>query len=289
MILFVVIVSGLVSLAQSIEIVFESFEQISGYELFETTLRVRKYNHTTNVMNGTTDLKIEVNDTLVTSTDLWHSRLGNQQFNHYPMKLPTAGACSFIKSLRDVYEKYIEDIHNLPDGDECPIKARRITITDMVFPSDAVPPIVPKGLWKVFIICSLQGREVSRFKMLLKVHHDVSTAFFHSPLGNQQFNHYPMKLPTLGSCASMETFHSILGNQQFNYYPMKLPTVDVCTYMKSLHEDYAQYLKDIINLPGPDECPIPIREIIFLNKPFPPEVLPKVLTTGLWKLMLITK
>ncbi|XP_050094209.1 uncharacterized protein LOC126576934 [Anopheles aquasalis] len=105
MIYFVFIICGLVILAQSVEIVFESFEQISGYELFETTLRVRKYNRTTNVMNGTTDLKYEVNDTLVTSTDLWYSSLGNQQFNHYPMKLPTAGACSFIKSLRKMYEK----------------------------------------------------------------------------------------------------------------------------------------------------------------------------------------
>lgn len=68
MIYFIFTVCGLVFLTQSIEIVFESFEQISGYELFETTVRIRKYNRTTNVMNGTTFLKFEVNDTLVVSS-----------------------------------------------------------------------------------------------------------------------------------------------------------------------------------------------------------------------------
>nr|XP_049464055.1 uncharacterized protein LOC125907197 [Anopheles coluzzii] len=96
------------------------------------------------------------------STQIFHSPLGNQQFNHYPMKLPTHQLCDFVDMLHDEYGEYLVNIYNMPERGVCPIKPRSAHTIDKVFPTKAIPPFLPSGLWKIYIHTTLKEKEVSK-------------------------------------------------------------------------------------------------------------------------------
>uniref|UniRef100_A0A182TQK2 Uncharacterized protein n=1 Tax=Anopheles melas TaxID=34690 RepID=A0A182TQK2_9DIPT len=93
----------------------DSFEQTLGQDIMEMDLRVRKFNRTSTVINGTIHLRQEATNTLQFNLDIFYSRLGNQQFNHMPLKLPTAGACDFVDNLKRNYPEHIRNVFNLPE------------------------------------------------------------------------------------------------------------------------------------------------------------------------------
>ncbi|KFB52464.1 AGAP008958-PA-like protein [Anopheles sinensis] len=158
--------------SQALEVAYEKMEQISGFDVLESTLRVRKYNRTTMVLNGTLIIKKEMNNTFVIHSNFYHSPLGNQQWNHYPMKLPARGICEFLYSIYDEYYKYIEDIVNLPKKGECPIMPREAHVYDKVFPSEVIPPVIPKGLWKAILTAKVEDVERTRIELIMKVYSD---------------------------------------------------------------------------------------------------------------------
>uniref|UniRef100_A0A4Y0BM35 Uncharacterized protein n=1 Tax=Anopheles funestus TaxID=62324 RepID=A0A4Y0BM35_ANOFN len=101
--------------------------------------------------------------------DIFYSRLGNQQFNHVPMKLPTAGLCDFADYLCKNHPKYSNIFVNEPQEGECPIRKRDMYVFDMEFPTDAVPSVVLRhGLYKAIIRGYLHGKEVLRYTTIVK-------------------------------------------------------------------------------------------------------------------------
>uniref|UniRef100_A0A182TFF8 Uncharacterized protein n=1 Tax=Anopheles melas TaxID=34690 RepID=A0A182TFF8_9DIPT len=168
--------------------------------------------------------------------DLFHSSRGNQQFNHYPVKFPNQPVCKFIDNFYADYSKYVDDMINLPRKGECPIAPRKIYVLNKPFPSKAVPPFFPSGLWKTQILITLNDIEIAR-----------------------------------------------LGNQQFNHYPVKFPTQQVCKFLENFYTDYSEYVDDFENLPAKGECPIKPCKIDILNKPFPAKAVPPFFPSGLWK------
>ncbi|XP_053663375.1 uncharacterized protein LOC128712509 [Anopheles marshallii] len=159
---------------QGMQVDFERFEQLSGFNFYNSSLRVRKYNRTMITLNGTLNVVAPLNRSLMISTDFFHSSLGNQQFNHYPVKLPTQDVCDFMKNFYADYSEYVEDMVNMPEEGECPIAPRTIYVTNKVFPTKAVPPFFPPGLWKVHLINSLNRVEMVRFEIIAKVTNDFS-------------------------------------------------------------------------------------------------------------------
>ncbi|XP_061519088.1 uncharacterized protein LOC133394115 [Anopheles gambiae] len=151
---------------------FERFEQFSGYEVFNTSLRVRKYNRTTITLNGTIHLTVPLNESVMIRFDLFHSSRGNQQFNHYPVKFPNQPVCEFIDNFYADYSKYVDDMINLPRKGECPIAPRIIYVLNKPFPSKAVPPFFPSGLWKTQILITLNDVEIARFELITKTWND---------------------------------------------------------------------------------------------------------------------
>uniref|UniRef100_A0A182QL79 Uncharacterized protein n=1 Tax=Anopheles farauti TaxID=69004 RepID=A0A182QL79_9DIPT len=137
---------------------------MSGFDAFASTLRVRKYNRTTIVLNGTFTSKVILNNSFYVSTSLFHSPLGNQQFNHYPMKLPAQHLCDFVNSLYDDYGEFLTNIYNMPPRGTCPIQPQDVHTIDKVFPTRSVPPYLPKGLWKIFITIALWEAEITKFE-----------------------------------------------------------------------------------------------------------------------------
>ncbi|KFB52467.1 AGAP008958-PA-like protein [Anopheles sinensis] len=287
----------------AIEVVYEKAEQLLGYDVLSSTLRVRKYNRTTTVLNGTFTFKVDMDDSFMIYTDFLHSSLGNQQFNMYPIKLPTMGMCKFIKFFHDNYPEVYQSIINFPEKGACPITARHFHLIDSIFPTKAIPPTFPKGLWKAVLTTK------------------ATTNLFHSSLGNQQFNHYPMKLPTQGICdfidhvydnyaeqikeiinfppkgecpvklreVQTDFLHSSLGNQQFNQYPIKPPTMGLCKGMDFMHETYPEFVQSIINFPEKGSCPVTARDFHVIDEIFPTETVLPTVPKGLWKIVLTTK
>uniref|UniRef100_A0A182YSY2 Uncharacterized protein n=1 Tax=Anopheles stephensi TaxID=30069 RepID=A0A182YSY2_ANOST len=152
-----------------VEVTFERIEQLSGFDILHSTLRVRKYNATTTVLNGSLVSLFAFNNSHKISTIAFHSSLGNQQFNFHPVKLPSAPACISRDMLYDEYGQYFSNVYNLPEKHVCPIVPQEVTVLDKVFPSGAVPAFMPPGLWKAFVILSQHDIELSRFAILCKV------------------------------------------------------------------------------------------------------------------------
>ncbi|XP_058119676.1 uncharacterized protein LOC131293218 [Anopheles ziemanni] len=226
------------ALTVALQGMFESFEQ-SGEDVVFLDLRVRKINRTTSPLNGTAIVRVPLGNDIQLSMDLFHSRLGNNQFNHYPMKLPSAGNCDFIKNMHINYKEQLTLIENFPGEGECPVSPRTVEVRDYVFPSEVLPAIAPRGLWKATI-----------------------------------------------TYLSMDLFYSRLGNNQFNHYPMKLPSAGTCDFIKNMHNNYKDHVNQLENYPDKDECPISPRTIIIRDYVFPSEVIPPLAPRGLWKAIL---
>uniref|UniRef100_A0A182PLC8 MD-2-related lipid-recognition domain-containing protein n=1 Tax=Anopheles epiroticus TaxID=199890 RepID=A0A182PLC8_9DIPT len=156
-----------------LKIDFERTEQLSGFDVYSSTLRVRKYNRTTIVLNGTFTSKIALDNNYKIVTQLFHSPLGNQQFNHYPMKLPDQPVCDFIDMLHDDYGEYLTNVYNMPKRGVCPIKPQSAYTKNKIFPTNAVPPYLPTGLWKIHIYTMLNETEASKYEWIVKIASDL--------------------------------------------------------------------------------------------------------------------
>uniref|UniRef100_A0A1S4HCY1 Uncharacterized protein n=1 Tax=Anopheles gambiae TaxID=7165 RepID=A0A1S4HCY1_ANOGA len=174
--MLIVLFSFLLSVSitlQVMQIDFERLEQLAGFDIYNSSLRVRKYNRTAVALNGTIHLMVPLNESIMVTSDFFHSRLGNQQFNHYPVKFPTQQVCKFLENFYTDYSEYVDDFENLPAKGECPIKPCKIDILNKPFPAKAVPPFFPSGLWKAHIKLTLNDVEISRFELITKARNDL--------------------------------------------------------------------------------------------------------------------
>ncbi|XP_040168439.1 uncharacterized protein LOC120903217 [Anopheles arabiensis] len=159
--------------AVGVKLSIDSFEQTLGQDILWMDLRVRKYNRTSTVINGTIHIYQEGINDYKFRLDIFYSRLGNQQFNHMPIKLPTAGICDFITNLHNNYAEIAKFVVNFPKRGECPIKIREMYIFDTETPNELVPQGVIKiGLWKGLVRCYLHAKEVINYSFVLKAIED---------------------------------------------------------------------------------------------------------------------
>uniref|UniRef100_A0A182KFK5 Uncharacterized protein n=1 Tax=Anopheles christyi TaxID=43041 RepID=A0A182KFK5_9DIPT len=157
----------------SINVSFESFEQTYGEDVMLYELRVRKFNRTATVLNGTIHLFREAHNDVQYRVDMFYSRLGNQQYNHLPMKLPSSGVCDFINNLYNIYPELTTVVTNFPAKDECPISVRDMHILDKEFPSKIWPPAMHRqGLWRLDVSGILHNKPHVTFKLGLRVTND---------------------------------------------------------------------------------------------------------------------
>ncbi|XP_040161428.1 uncharacterized protein LOC120899534 [Anopheles arabiensis] len=156
---------------------FERFEQFLGQEYIDFDLRVRKFNRTTMTLNGTIYINKRIDDTIQFSSNIFLSRLGNQQFQHYPMHLPTQGLCEMIQHVHDEYTSAIEDIVNVPSASECPIEKRAMYVRDKIVPMDVIPDSLSSGLWKLVISGELNDTIVIRFMVSARLSDDYGFGF----------------------------------------------------------------------------------------------------------------
>uniref|UniRef100_A0A182MVE4 Uncharacterized protein n=1 Tax=Anopheles culicifacies TaxID=139723 RepID=A0A182MVE4_9DIPT len=155
--------------AFGMNLVMENFEQTHGQDVLWMEIRARKYNRTTTVVNGTIHMYQEGTNDYQFNLDIFFSRLGNQQYNHLPIKLPSVDICDFIDYIYKNYPGYMSLFINGPKEGECPIKVRDIHVLDVEFPKHAIPQIIMReGYYKAVVTSYLHGKQVISYYTVLK-------------------------------------------------------------------------------------------------------------------------
>ncbi|XP_001848759.2 uncharacterized protein LOC6039088 [Culex quinquefasciatus] len=89
---------------------------------------------------------------------------------------------------------------------------------------------------------------------------------------------------------AVEVHHSPLGNNQFNRYPMKIGPVGFCEFLNDFWGDYYDSIVPYMpNIMKPRECPVSPRTIPINDWIMDPKMLPKYVPTGLWKVITMLK
>ncbi|XP_055612479.1 uncharacterized protein LOC129759085 [Uranotaenia lowii] len=91
----------------------------------------------------------------------------------------------------------------------------------------------------------------------------------------------------------MQTAYSPLGNNQFNEYPMSLKRQNVCDFLNTTYREYQQYWKDGTDWiqVGPEGlCPWPKGIYTFYDYLYTDTIpIPPVIPSGLWRQTILFK
>ncbi|KXJ74502.1 hypothetical protein RP20_CCG013529 [Aedes albopictus] len=137
------------------EVTFQRIEQTMGFEIWHTHLRITKFNRTTAIINGTGDIFVDLDNSFTLRVEFAHSRLGNNQFNISPLRVPEQPLCQFLNGTYREYQSMFINHSNYPViGPEglCPFPAGHYWNKDVMFDVRNVPPTVPEGFWRATIL-----------------------------------------------------------------------------------------------------------------------------------------
>ncbi|XP_055618089.1 uncharacterized protein LOC129763243 [Toxorhynchites rutilus septentrionalis] len=142
------------------DVMFDKIDQLNGTDLLDLAkLRVRKFNRTISILDGSMELRKDVDDRTELSVRLAYSSKGNNQFNEYPMKIAPQKICQFFNSTWREYYSYFNETTNFPEIGECPVMAKVFTVKNHILDASMFPPYMPKGLWRFSIMGHTVGQE----------------------------------------------------------------------------------------------------------------------------------
>ncbi|KAL1378247.1 hypothetical protein pipiens_015714 [Culex pipiens pipiens] len=160
-----------------IEVELERIEQIGAEHLMDLSgMRVRKYNRTVSVLDGTYSILKDLDDSFEVTLTVARSALGNNQFNEYPFKVPRKKGCQIIRDEYAEYQHLWLNYTNLPQvvkGEEpfCPLPKGSYYLKN--FPSDPswVPPVVPDGYWRMTweVYSTVSGELQGQVRLFLRI------------------------------------------------------------------------------------------------------------------------
>ncbi|XP_055526979.1 uncharacterized protein LOC129719613 [Wyeomyia smithii] len=117
-------------------------------------IRIRKYNRTTPVINGSYDLAYDLDDNYEIGITCSRSSLGNNQYNAIPMKLSPMPVCNFIKTYAYDYQYIYLNKSNFPQVPPeglCPYPKGTYWVKDLALDSSAFPPVLPEGYYRCYL------------------------------------------------------------------------------------------------------------------------------------------
>ena len=161
------------AIATTVHIHLDRFIQAKGFDLANTTgIRVRKYNRTTSILDGEGALFRDLGDDYKFTLTVAYSRLGNNQFNEYPLKIAKASVCTVLNGPYKEYQYLFKDHTNLPQvGDEriCPFPLGPYWVKDWAPVGNFVPPVVPDGYWR-FTVDTIDSKDNVVLRYYLYLH-----------------------------------------------------------------------------------------------------------------------
>ncbi|XP_062551143.1 uncharacterized protein LOC134216210 [Armigeres subalbatus] len=151
--------------ALQMELALQRVEQPVGSELIDaSSLRVMKYNRTVAVLNGTLIFVKDLDDLFEFRVSVAYSRIGNNQFVEYPMKISQEKVCNVLNGPYREYQYLWANTTNFPqittEERYCPFPSGVYWIKHYVPEAKWVPPMVPEGLWRMTLDVLDQGGEI---------------------------------------------------------------------------------------------------------------------------------
>ncbi|XP_053671498.1 uncharacterized protein LOC128721741 [Anopheles nili] len=131
---------------------FDHWEVYNGSSIINMEkFRVRKYNRTLSVMNGTGVLTTDLDNRYSYGITFARSAQGNNQFYAHPIKFSSRPFCDFINSYYREFQYLFLNYTNLPfvpNEGLCPFPNGSYWIKDGYIDSSIIPATIPDGIWR---------------------------------------------------------------------------------------------------------------------------------------------
>ncbi|EDS34707.1 conserved hypothetical protein [Culex quinquefasciatus] len=117
-------------------------------------VRIRKFNRTTPVINGSYDLAVDLDNNYEIGIVCSRSALGNNQYHLIPFKLSPMPVCNFIKKYAFDYQDIWQNKSNFPRVPAegiCPYPKGTYWVKDLALDSNLFPPVIPEGYYRCYL------------------------------------------------------------------------------------------------------------------------------------------
>uniref|UniRef100_A0A182SKC0 Protein yellow n=1 Tax=Anopheles maculatus TaxID=74869 RepID=A0A182SKC0_9DIPT len=281
---------------------FDRWEVNNGSAFFNMEkFRVRKFNRTISVMNGTGVLLVDLDNRYSYGVHFARSAQGNNQFNAYPMKLAAKPFCDFINVYYREYQHLFLKNTNLPfvppEG-LCPFPNGTYWAKDLHLDSSVIPVVVPEGLWR----CTtdlVDTHSDGLMKVIIDFNHwDLINGTDILSMESVRVRKYNRTMSVLNGTITFlvdldNTYEygfnfarSAQGNNQYHAYPMKIASKPICDFLATYYREFQEQFLKFSNLPHvPEEglCPFPKGKYWVKDAYVDSSLIPIVIPEGYWK------